>query len=43
MGVNFQHKDLAYAVDEAIEKALADGEIARVFAAHGLTFTPPER
>lgn len=43
VGVNFQHKDLAYAVDEAIEKALADGEIARVFAAHGLTFTPPER
>ncbi|MDX3975295.1 transporter substrate-binding domain-containing protein [Shinella sp.] len=43
VGVNFQHKDLAYAVDEAIENALADGRIAGIFAAHGLTFTPPKR
>jgi polar amino acid transport system substrate-binding protein len=43
VGVNFQHKDLAYAVDDAIEKALADGEIARIFAQHGLTFTAPQR
>lgn len=43
IGVNFQHKDLAYAVDMAIEKALADGRIAGIFADHGLTFTPPER
>ncbi|EYR81268.1 MULTISPECIES: substrate-binding periplasmic protein [unclassified Shinella] len=43
IGINFQHKDLAYAVDEAIAAALADGEIARIFAAHGLTFTPPTR
>ncbi|MFB2550512.1 substrate-binding periplasmic protein [Ensifer soli] len=43
VGVNFQHKDLAYAVDMAIEKGLADGRIAKIFAAHGLTYTPPER
>lgn len=43
VGVNFQHKDTAYAVDMAIEQALADGRIAAIFAAHGLTFTPPER
>ncbi|MCF3639622.1 transporter substrate-binding domain-containing protein [Rhizobium sp. TRM95111] len=43
VGVNFQHKDLAYAVDAAIEKALADGEVTRIFAAHGLSFTLPQR
>ena len=43
VGVNFQHKDLGYALDEAIERALADGEIARIFEGHGLTFTPPQR
>jgi ABC-type amino acid transport substrate-binding protein len=43
VGVNFQHKDLGYAVDMAIEEALADGRIAAIFAAHGLTFTAPSR
>lgn len=43
VGVNFQHKDLAYAVDMAIEAALADGRIAAIFADHGLSFTPPQR
>jgi ABC-type amino acid transport substrate-binding protein len=43
VGVNFQHRDLAYAVDMAIEQALADGRIAAIFAAHGLTFTAPAR
>lgn len=43
VGVNFQHKDLAYAVDMAIEEALADGRIAAIFADHGLSFTPPAR
>lgn len=43
VGVNFQHRDLAYAVDEAIANALAEGEIAGIFARHGLTFTPPRR
>lgn len=41
VGVNFQHKDLAYSVDMAIDKALEDGQIAAIFAEHGLTFTPP--
>jgi len=43
VGINFQHKDLGYAVDEAIAKALEDGEIARIFAAYSLTFTSPQR
>lgn len=43
VGVNFQHKDLAYAIDMAIEKALADGRIAKIFAERGLTYSPPER
>lgn len=41
VGVNFQHKDLAYSVDMAMNKALEDGRIAAIFAGHGLTFTPP--
>lgn len=43
VAVNQQHRDLGYAVDYAIEKALADGRIEAIFAAHGLTFLPPER
>ncbi len=43
VGVNLQHKDLAYAVDEAIANALADGQIADIFKQHGLTFTVPQR
>lgn len=43
VAVNHQHRDLGYAVDYAIEKALADGRIQAIFAAHGLTFLPPER
>ena len=43
VAVNFQHRDLGYAVDYAIEKALADGRIEAIFADHGLTFLPPER
>ncbi|MFC6447985.1 transporter substrate-binding domain-containing protein [Shinella zoogloeoides] len=43
VGINFQHRDLAYAVDEAIENALAEGEIARIFQRYGLTYTPPQR
>ncbi|MDI6837188.1 MAG: transporter substrate-binding domain-containing protein [Rhizobiaceae bacterium] len=43
VGVSFQHRDLAYAVDDAIENALGDGEISRIFAQYGLTFTPPQR
>ena len=43
VAVNFQHKDLAYAVDDAIGAALADGRIAAIFQAYGLTFEPPAR
>lgn len=43
VGVNHQHRDLAYAVDYAIEKALADGRVQAVFEAHGVTFLAPER
>lgn len=43
VGVNFQHRDLAYAVDAAIEAALADGRIAAIFKEHGLDFEAPTR
>lgn len=43
VAVNQQHRDLGYAVDYAIEKALADGRIQAIFEAHGLSFLPPER
>ena len=43
VGVNFQHKDLAYAVDDAIDAALADGRIAAIFKSQGVTFEPPAR
>ncbi|ATG47121.1 amino acid ABC transporter substrate-binding protein [Celeribacter ethanolicus] len=43
VAVNQQHRDLGYAVDYAIEKALADGQIEAIFVEHGLSFLPPER
>lgn len=43
VAINHQHRDLGYAVDYAIEKALADGRIEALFKAHGLTFLPPDR
>ncbi|THK39201.1 transporter substrate-binding domain-containing protein [Ensifer sp. MPMI2T] len=43
VGVNFQHKDLAYAVDDAIAAALANGRIAAIFRNWGVTFEPPTR
>jgi polar amino acid transport system substrate-binding protein len=43
VAVNQQHRDLAYAVDDAIAAGLADGRIAAIFAQHGLSFRPPER
>lgn len=41
--VHQSHRDLGYAIDDAIAAALADGRIAAAYAAQGLTFTPPER
>lgn len=41
--VHTSHRDLGYAVDEAIAAALADGRIAAIYADLGLLFLPPER
>ncbi len=43
IAVHTSHRDLGYAIDIAIENALANGDIARIFHKHGLDFTPPER
>lgn len=45
VGVAVRHsfRPLAYAVDYAIEEALADGRIKAAFEAYGLTFQPPVR
>jgi len=43
VGVNFQHKDLAYAVDDAIAMALDNGQMAAIFKNWGVTFEPPAR
>jgi ABC-type amino acid transport substrate-binding protein len=43
IAVHHSHRDLAYALDDAIAAALADGRIAAAYAAYGLTFTLPER
>jgi ABC-type amino acid transport substrate-binding protein len=43
VAVHHSHRDLAYAVDDAISAALADGRIAAIHEKLGLTFLPPER
>lgn len=43
IAVHHSHRDLAYALDDAVAAALADGRIAQAYADYGLTFTPPER
>lgn len=43
VAVHQSHRDLGYAVDDAVAAALADGRIAAIFANYGLDFTPPER
>lgn len=43
VAVHHSHRDLAYAVDDAIAAALEDGRIPALFAEAGLTFEPPER
>lgn len=40
--VHFAYRPLAYAVDDAVTAALADGKIAEIFANYGLTHNPPE-
>lgn len=43
LAVHTSHRDLAYALDDAIVAALADGRIAKAHADLGVTFQPPER
>jgi ABC-type amino acid transport substrate-binding protein len=43
VAVHHSHRDVSYAVDDAIAAGLADGRIAAIFQAYGLTFTEPER
>lgn len=43
VAVHQSHRDLGYAVDDAVAAALADGRIAEIHARYGLKFTPPER
>jgi ABC-type amino acid transport substrate-binding protein len=43
VAVHQSHRDLGYAVDDAVAAALADGRIAAIFSEYGLDFTPPER
>lgn len=43
VAVHHSHRDLAYAVDDAVTAALADGRIAALYAEYGLTFLSPER
>lgn len=42
VAVHFAYRQLAYAVDDAIVAAIADGRMARIFADYGLSFHPPE-
>ena len=43
VAVNHQHRDLGYAVDYAIEKAIAQGQIAAIFERHGVSYMPADR
>ncbi len=43
VGVHFAYRPLSYAVDDAIIAALADGRIAEIYNAYGLTHLPPKR
>jgi len=43
VAVHQSHRDLGYAVDDAIAAALADGRIVQIYADYRLEFTPPER
>ncbi|WP_136635116.1 substrate-binding periplasmic protein [Pseudooceanicola onchidii] len=43
VAVNFRFRPLAYAVDDAVARALDDGRIAAIYATYGLTHQPPER
>ncbi|WP_371228136.1 substrate-binding periplasmic protein [Roseovarius sp. 2305UL8-3] len=42
VAVHFAYRPLAYAVEDAIFTAMQDGRMAAIFAAHGLSYRPPE-
>lgn len=43
IAVHISHKDLSYALDDAITAALADGRLKAAYEKYGLTFLPPAR
>lgn len=43
LAVHMQHRDLGYAVDDAVAAALADGRLAAIYALYGADFLPPDR
>ncbi len=43
LAVHTSHRDLAYALDDAIAAALADGRMAAIYQSRGLVFSPPDR
>ena len=43
VAIHQSHRDLAYAVDDAIAAGLADGRIPAIFDTYGVTFQPPDR
>lgn len=43
LAVHMQHRDLGYAVDDAISAALADGRIKALYSDFGADFLPPDR
>lgn len=43
LAVHMQHRDLAYAVDDAIAAAIADGRIAQIHDDFGVSYQAPDR
>lgn len=43
IALSFQHRPLGYEIGDIIDAAIADGRIAAIFKAHGVTFYPPDR
>lgn len=43
VAVNFSYRPLSYAVDDAVNYALQDGRIAKIYENYGLSFQPPVR
>jgi ABC-type amino acid transport substrate-binding protein len=43
VAVNFRYRPLSYAVDDAINAALQEGRIAKIYESYGLSFQAPER